>query len=72
MNDKVRTFKWLLSKASDYCILSAYRISSYSFRGNYSFMNLENQRLQHINVQKLFKGGKHSRAEVGNTKSAIE
>ena len=41
-----------------------YRISSYSFHGNYSFLNLEiqrsqykGQRLQYINVRKLFKGG---------------
>ena len=46
-----------------------YRISSYSFRGNYSFCNLEIQRLQYINVPKLFKGRSYSRAETiwGNT-----
>ena len=46
-----------------------YRISSYSFRGNYSFLNLEKQRSQYINMRKLFKGGKYSRAETiwGNT-----
>ena len=46
-----------------------YRISSYSFRGNYSFLDLEIQRSQYINVRKLFKGGNYSRAEIiwGNT-----
>ena len=51
-----------------------YRISSYSFRGNYSFLNLEIQRSQYIrpNVtvhkgaetiqgRKLFKGGNYMR-----------
>ena len=28
--------------------LHGYRISSYSFRGNYSFLNLEIQRLQYV------------------------
>ena len=41
-----------------------YRISSYSFRGNYSFLNLEIQRSQYIKMQKLFKGGNYSRAET--------
>ena len=40
---------------------SDYRISSYSFRGNYSFLNLEIQRLQYVNVRKLFKGGNYMR-----------
>ena len=46
-----------------------YRISSYSFRGNYSFLNLEIQRSQYIKVRKLFKGGNYSSAETirGNT-----
>ena len=39
-----------------------YRISSYSFRGNYPFLNLEIQRSQYIKVRKLFKGGNYSRA----------
>ena len=38
-----------------------YSISSYSFRGNYSFLNLEFQRSQYINVRKLFKGGNYMR-----------
>ena len=38
-----------------------YRISSYSFCGNYSFLDLEIQRSQHINVRKLFKGGNYMR-----------
>ena len=33
---------------------NTYRISSYSFRGNYSFLDLEIQRSQYINVRKLF------------------
>ena len=43
---------------------SKYRISSYSFCGNYSFLNLEIQRSQYINVRKLFKGRNYSRAEI--------
>ena len=39
----------------------AYRISSYSFRGNYSFLDLEIQRSQCINVRKLFKGRNYMR-----------
>ena len=55
-------------------ILCAYRISSYSFRGNYSFLSLEIQRSQYIRPKvtvhkcaetiqgrKLFKGGNYSR-----------
>ena len=51
-----------------------YRISSYSFRGNYSFLNLEIQRSQYIRPKvtvhkgaetiqgrKLFKGGNYMR-----------
>ena len=51
-----------------------YRISSYSFRGNYSFLNLEIQRSKYIRPKvtvhkdaetiqgrKLFKGGNYSR-----------
>ena len=41
-----------------------HRISSYSFRGKYSFSDLEIQRSQYINVRKLFKGGNYSRAET--------
>ena len=37
-----------------------YRISSYSFRRNYSFLNLEIQRSQYINLWKLFKGGNYT------------
>ena len=51
-----------------------YRISSYSFRGNYSFLTLALNMYcdlwsQYINVRKLFKGGNYSRAETiwGNT-----
>ena len=40
---------------------SIYRISSYSFRGNYSFLNLEIQRSQYIKVRKLFKAGNYMR-----------
>ena len=52
----------------------SYRISSYSFRGNYSFLNLEIQRSQYIRPKvtvhkcaetiqgrKLFKGGNYMR-----------
>ena len=51
-----------------------YRISSYSFRGNYSFLDFENQRSQYIRSKvtvhkgaetiqgrKLFKGGNYMR-----------
>ena len=40
---------------------SEYRISSYSFRGNYSFSE--------VGVRQVFKGGKYSREETlgGNT-----
>ena len=54
-----------------------YRISSYSFRGNYSFLGLEIQRSQYIKPKvtvhkgaetiqgrKLFRGGNYSRAET--------
>ena len=54
--------------------LHTYRISSYSFRGNYSFLNLEIQRSQYIRPKvtvhkcaetiqgrKLFKGGNYRR-----------
>ena len=41
-----------------------YRISSYSFRGNYYFLNLKIQSSQYIKVRKLFKGGNYSRAET--------
>ena len=43
-----------------------YRISSYSFCGNYSFFNLEIQRSQYINMRRLFKRGNYSRAETTN------
>jgi hypothetical protein len=42
-------------------VAQTYRISSYSFRGNYSFLNLEIQRSQYIKVRKLFKGGNYMR-----------
>ena len=62
-----------------YCTqISKYRIYSYSFRGNYSFLNLEIQGLQHIRPKvivykcaetiqgrKLFKGGNYVR-KYGN------
>ena len=48
----------------DFFSNSKYRISSYSFRGNYSFLKLEIQRSQYIKVWKLFKGGNYSRAET--------
>ena len=38
-----------------------YRISSNSFHGNYTFLNLEIQRSQYIKVWKLFKGGNYMR-----------
>ena len=54
--------------------LNEYRISSYSFRGNYSFLDLEIQRSQYIRpkltvykgaetiqARKLFKGGNYMR-----------
>ena len=46
--------------------LCTYRISANSFRGNYSFLNLEIQRSQYVRpkVRKLFKGGTYSRAET--------
>ena len=45
-------------------MFTKYRIYSYSFRGNCSFLNLENQRSQYINVRKVFKGGNYSRVET--------
>ena len=54
-----RTSKRILDKN-----MYIYRISSYSFRGNYSFLNLEIQRSQYINVRKLFKGGNYMRIYV--------
>ena len=53
---------------------SKYRISSYSFRGNYSFLNLDIQKSQYLKVRKLFKGGNYSRAETiwGNTEKENE
>ena len=62
------------NKSSD--VNKTYRISSYSFRGNYSFWILKSkghstqgQMSQYINVRKLFKGGNYSGAETiwGNT-----
>ena len=44
-----------------------YRISSFSFRGNYSFFNLEIQRSKYINVRKLFKNGNYIYEEILNT-----
>jgi hypothetical protein len=54
--------------------IKKYRISSYSFHGNYSFLNLEIQRSQYIRPKvtvhkcaetiqrrKLFKGGNYMR-----------
>ena len=41
--------------------LLMYRISSYLFRGNYSFLDLEILRSQYINVRKLFKGRNYIR-----------
>ena len=54
--------------------INSYRISSYSFRGNYSFLNLEIQRSNYIRPKvtvhkaaetiqgrKLFKGGNYMR-----------
>ena len=49
---------------SQSCNFSMYRNSSYSFLGNFSFLNLEIQRSQYINVRKLFKGGNYSRVEI--------
>ena len=40
---------------------SKYRIYSYGFRGNYSFLHFEIQSSQYINVRKLFKGGNYKR-----------
>ena len=61
-----------------YCKLVNYRISSYSFRGNYSFLSFEIQRSHYISpkvtvhkgaetiqARKLFKGGKYMR-KYGN------
>ena len=45
-------------------LIKKYRISANSFRGNYSFLNLEIQRSQYIGVRKLFKGGNYSRVET--------
>ena len=61
-----------------YCTqISKYRIYSYSFRGNYSFLNLEIQRSQYIRPKvtvhkgaetiqgrKLFKGGNYIYEEI--------
>ena len=60
-----------LSKIADF--ETTYRISSYSFHGNYSFLDLEIQRSQYIKVRKLFKGANYSRAETiwGNTVSRL-
>ena len=41
--------------------ITAYCISSNSFFGNYSFLNLEIQRSQYINMGNLFKGGNYMR-----------
>ena len=41
-----------------------HRISSYSFRGNYSFLDLEIQRSQYINVRKVFKGGNYMNNQI--------
>ena len=63
-------FVSLFAKFTIYlCFENTHRISSYSFRGNYSFLNLEIQRSQnirpeYINVRKLFKGGNYSRVET--------
>ena len=51
------------------CEKKIYRISSYSFRGNYSFLNLEIRRskvtvhkgVETIQGRKLFKGGNYMR-----------
>ena len=53
--------KWLFGWIDLDSSTSDYLISSYSFRANYSSLNLEIQRSQYINVRKLFKGGKYMR-----------
>ena len=41
----------LIIDAMALLMLNTYRISSYSFRGNYSFLNLEIQRSQYIRAK---------------------
>ena len=68
------------------CIVykTVYRISSYSFRGNYSFLDLETQRSQYIRPKvtvhrwaetiqgrKLFKGGNYMR-KYGNYLQTVQ
>jgi hypothetical protein len=49
-----------------------YRISANSFRGKYSFLKVEIQRSQYINVRKLFKGGNYSRKYGSQGKTSIQ
>ena len=68
--EQMDTWKW--NQVFFYFIIEkwskAYHISSYSFCGNYSFLNLKIQRSQYIRpkvtyikVRKLFKGGNYMR-----------
>ena len=52
-------FLFCISEKKECNVFLTFRISSYSFRGNYSFLNLETQRSQYIKVRKLFKGGNY-------------
>ena len=49
---------------------SKYRISSYSFRGNYSsfFFEYGNPKVTYINVPKLFKGGNYEKIRYVESK----
>ena len=49
---------------------STYRISSYSFRGNYSFLNLEIQRSQYIKVRKLYEEIRYKYIKMAQSKLA--
>ena len=63
-NTSGRKKTYLVDSIQDWSFRLGYRISSYSFRGNYSFFNLEIQKSKYIKVRKLFKGGNYSRAET--------
>ena len=45
---KLCTDSWLILALKEAYFKTLYRISSYSFRGNYTFLNLEIQRSQKI------------------------
>ena len=49
-----------------------YRISSYSFHGNYSFLDFEIQRSQYINVWKLYEEIRYLNFCVKEVKRNVE